>query len=429
METVIKEDAEAADSAIYRGIKVAMLINAPFFASLLLDMMTVRIGKFPYIFGKKTPTGATDGVTIWLDRDFLASLRIEERVFLVCHELCHAMWNHMPRSRVYQELGFDGERFKPKLWNKAGDYVINAMLVECSLGQMPKMGLLDLKRFSGDIAVDEAYRILNKSHPPQKPKSGGGMGEPGNGGDDGDGDGDGDDENSDECMDVHVTTTASTENIEHEWTRAIESAYVQAKSVGKMPGNLERLVQKLLEPQILWQNHLQLEVTRTMQRTATTWTRPHRRRLVSQGIYLPAYTGHGAGNVVVAVDTSGSIGPPELSIFLSEAEGILSTCHPDRVFLIGCDETVNTVVELAYGDTLQGNIPIMGGGGGTLFDPVFKWVAENGVRPSALIYLTDMYPERFPEEQPPYPVIWCSSTPGKVGPFGRTVYVDFKERS
>ena len=458
MNDTIREDAEAADSAVYRLIKVAMLMHTPFFASLLLDMMTVRVGKFPYILGDDHPTAGTDGLNIWLDRDFLASLKLEEQVFLVCHELAHAMWNHMPRGRTYTELGFEGKPFKLRQWNQAGDYVINAMLVGCRLGHMPKGGLLDLTRFSDSMSVDEAYRILDASKPPQKkqpkPQQGDGKGEKGGGksekgegpdgqggasgesekgeGPDGQGGASGESESEDGdvaqssgCMDVHVTSVASTENLQHEWRRAIESAYVQAKSQGKLPGVLARHVQTLLEPQVLWQSHLQLEVSRTMQRSASTWTRPHRRRLVSQGIYLPAYTGHGAGTVVVVVDTSGSIGQKELAIFLSEAEGILSTCHPDKVILIGCDAAINTVVELAYGDSLQGNIPELGGGGGTSFVPPFVWVEENNVQPSALIYLTDMFGD-FPTNAPRYPVIWCSSTPDVPAPhFGRVVHINF----
>ena len=33
----------------FTGVKTAMLLHVPFFASLLLDVMTVKIGKFPFV--------------------------------------------------------------------------------------------------------------------------------------------------------------------------------------------------------------------------------------------------------------------------------------------------------------------------------------------------------------------------------------------
>ena len=48
--------------ARYTEAKAALLLNVPFFAALMLDMMTTRIGKFPEVFGPHTPTMATNGI-------------------------------------------------------------------------------------------------------------------------------------------------------------------------------------------------------------------------------------------------------------------------------------------------------------------------------------------------------------------------------
>ena len=55
----------------YVEAKTGMLLYCPFFAALLLDMMTVKVGKFPEVFGGKEPTAATDGKTVWFDEDFI----------------------------------------------------------------------------------------------------------------------------------------------------------------------------------------------------------------------------------------------------------------------------------------------------------------------------------------------------------------------
>lgn len=140
---------------------------------------------------------------------------------------------------------------------------------------------------------------------------------------------------------------------------------------------------------------------------------------------MPSYTGFGAGVVVVAVDTSGSISQKELTIFLTELQNILDVAKPELVYLVPCDARVHEVTQLSADDNLAGmNIPL-GGGGGTSFIPVFDWIEENGIDPAALVYLTDMYGS-FPEEKPPYTVIWAA-TSNVEAEWGETVKVEVHE--
>ena len=94
--------------------KTAMLLHCPFFASLLLDMMTIKLGKFPQIFPPGNETMATNGKNVWVDEDFIQSLKLPEAVFVMCHEVGHAMWSHMSRGKKYSDTGFDGKKFSPK---------------------------------------------------------------------------------------------------------------------------------------------------------------------------------------------------------------------------------------------------------------------------------------------------------------------------
>jgi predicted metal-dependent peptidase len=194
--------------------------------------------------------------------------------------------------------------------------------------------------------------------------------------------------------------------------------------MGKCPAALERFASKYLKPQVTWQEKLRYHVARAVSRDATTWSKPHRRRLVTQGIYMPSYTGFGAGDVVVVVDTSGSIGEKELNVFFSELDEILSTCNPTGVVLLGCDAQISSVHYLVAGDSLKDNPVKLGGGGGTSFRPPFQWVEQEGFFPSALIYFTDMYGD-FPAE-PVYPTIWCKTSDVKA-PWGEEVEINPKE--
>ncbi len=394
----------AENNPEYTKIKTAMLVHVPFFSSLLFDIMNVEIGKFPHIFGDRAATAATDGRNVYFDEDFLKTLKLPEAVFVMCHEIGHAMWQHMARARKYADMGFEGEPFDARRWNYAGDYVINDMLVKSGIGKMPPVGLLD-KKYTHDMLVEDVYRDLKDELPPPK------MIElaigHGNHGD---------------TLDVHINAPSNIN--EAEMKRAIQTALEAAKAQGNVPAALERFAMNFLKPQVSWQERLRYHVTRAVARDATTWARPHRRRLIMQGVYLPTTTGFGAGDVVVVVDTSGSIGQAEIDTFFSELDDILMNCRPTSVALIGCDAAISSVHILEAGQSLKENPPKLGGGGGTSFRPPFEHVDNEGWKPSALIYFTDMYGD-FPDEAPGYPVIWCRTTEVKA-PWGEEIEVKIK---
>lgn len=381
-------------------VKTAMLLHVPFFASILLDYMTVKLGSFPDIFPPGKATAATDGKTIWFDEPFFESLSLPERVYVMCHEIGHAMWLHMDRMKAYQDTGFDGKPFNMGRFNRAGDYVINDMLNRCKIGKMPSFALW-CKKYTSDMLVDDVYRDLEDD-----PNDGEGPGQ-GEGG----------------SMDHHIP--ASSQCTEQEMKRVVKTAANAAKAQGKLPGDLERFVDKLLEPKIKWTELLRKAWNRVAGRDSYTYVKPHRRRLEETGFYLPSHTGYAAGVTVFIVDTSGSMRTEEMVQGLTECDNIISDCTPEMVVLLGCDAAVNSVFYLYAGDSLADNPPPLGGGGGTSFVPPFEWIEEQGINPACVVYFTDMY-GNFPAD-PGYPVIWCSTTKDKVAPFGETIYIDWGE--
>lgn len=416
----------------YTEAKAALLLNVPFFAALMLDMMVTRIGKFPEVFGPHTPTMATNGKTIWIDEDFIQSLTVAETVFVLCHEICHAMWKHMARGKYFQDNGFECRPFNPFIWNMAGDYVNNDMLVKSKIGKMPKMGLIDPK-YTFEMLVDDVYRKLFEE---QKCQDCGGTGkEQGAGsGSEGGGSGDGDQPCSScggtgcrgggkQTLDTHILEVAEDVGSDAQWKRAVAGAKDAAKAMGNMPAALERFVDSLLEAKVPWQDKLRKSMSKKLGRDTTNWNRPHRRRYITQGIIMPTYNGFGAGHIVFAVDTSGSMSDDELRQALGECDKILADCNPEGVTLIGCDARVETVHELQDGDRLANNIPRIGGGGGTSFVPPFKWCEENNVKPDTLVYFTDTG-GTFPDEEPNFPVIWCCSEKWVEPPFGEIIMME-----
>jgi len=399
----------------FTEMRTGMLLHTPFFASLMLDTLDLRVGKFNHI-----PTAGTNGRIVWFDEDFLASLTLPEAVFLCCHEIGHAMWMHMSRGRYFIDMGFDGQPFCQPLFNIAADFVINDMLVKSNVGVMPKGGLIS-KKYTHDMLVDDVYRDLLKNMPRQ------GDGQPGeSGSQDGPPEGSNagvpsnEGANGMKPLDTHVYEPAQLP--EAEMKRAIASAANQAKAMGKMPAGLERWVDSMLAPKVSWKDRLRYLMTRAAERDSTTWASPHRRRLVSQKIYFPSYTGFGAGTIVWATDTSGSMGQKEFDAAFAEVADILQTCRPERVFMMSCDAKVHDVHELSSYTDIYGEKPAMHGGGGTAFEPVFEKVEELHIDPAVLIYFTDGYGS-FPATAPDYPVMWVMTTDVEP-PFGDCIKVE-----
>jgi len=65
---------------------------------------------------------------------------------------------------------------------------------------------------------------------------------------------------------------------------------------------------------------------------------------------------------------------------------------------------------------------ILKGGGGTDFRKVFEYIEEKSIELDCLVYFTDAEGS-FPEEEPPYPVIWIVQSRAGV-PWGRRIQYD-----
>lgn len=148
-----------------------------------------------------------------------------------------------------------------------------------------------------------------------------------------------------------------------------------------------------------------------------SWVPPSRRHLAS-GWYLPGTRMRSLGELVIALDSSGSIDPATAEGFLAEARAIAELSGATgRVLLLEADEAVRSAVWLDR--TAPGSFPLHGRGG-TDFRAVFEYLEQRPeLRPSALVYLTDGQGP-FPSRAPTYPVLWVLTGPAEV-PFGERV--------
>ena len=379
----MKDDMYADLTHRLSKVRTHLVLEHPFFGTLALHMK--------FRISEDCPTAMTNGVEVVFNPDFLRSLDDEELKFLVTHEISHPMFDHCERM---------GSRDK-QMWNIATDYVINQLLVDEKIGKMPKIGLLDKKLYDkGEGVSDNIYNLLPRQKK-DKRQPHISLGSSGNG-EHMDIDGKSKGQALDSC-ESGSSSDAEREQNRADWKVKVAQAAQSAKIMGKLSANLQRLVGGLLESKVNWKDVLYRFVVK-QRNDERTWARPNR-RFISQGLYMPSISGEGLGELVFAVDCSGSIGDKELNQFASEITKVWEEQRPEKIHVLYFDS------EVCHADEFdRENEPVIKphGGGGTRFSPVFKYMQEKDIFPVACIFLTDMCSDDYGDE-PDLPVLWIST--------------------
>lgn len=326
------------------------------------------------------PTACTNGRDEYYGREFVDGLNDAELRFLILHESYHKLYRHLTTWRHLYDKN-------AQLANMACDYVINIKITDDNTDKfavMPSMGLLDEKYRGWDSA-----RVFDDLMQNQDPNSGdGGQGTQG------DGSQGSQSNNASQGFDDHDWDGASelSDAEQRDLAREIDEAVRQGAMIaGKMGTGGDRDLQDLLQPQIDWREVLRDFITSTCAGSDySTWKRPNR-RYISSGHYMPSGISEQVGELVVAIDTSGSIGSTELAHFLSEVKSIAETVKPDCVRLLYWDTKVCR--DEKYTDDIDriAESTKPAGGGGTRVECVPAYMAEHGIKPQAVIVLTDGY--------------------------------------
>lgn len=357
-------------------IRASLVMTTVFFGSLILRLKLVQTK------GEITTTMAVDGRHMFWYPPFVETLTDVELRGVLVHEVLHCALEHMVRRREREH----------RRWNVACDHAINLLVTKAGY-TLPKDALLD-QQYEG-LTAEEIYPLLPEGAggAPSGPGSGQGWGE------------------------VLDAPAGEAKQVEVDWKVAtLEAAHSEKLSRGTLPAYLERLVEEVARAKVDWRSCL----WRFIQRNAKndySWRKPSRRHAGGRFV-LPSLHSEEMPPLVICIDTSGSIGGEELSQFLAECSAVHGSVRPQRTYVVSIDADVSNVEEFGPNDLLDIH---PSGGGGTDFRPAFEWVEQQGIEPACLIYLTDTY-GTFPEQEPPYPVLWAV-TARKECPFGETVYL------
>lgn len=388
------------DKEKYNAQDKTRMATCSFFATLGLRMQSKPDWDLP--------TAATDGRSLHYNPGFIAGLSISEAIGVLAHEVLHVAAMHHCRQQ-----GRDLKR-----WNVAADLAINPLVLEAGF-DLPKGHLYPGKRaecvspewadaiekMTPGLSAEEYYAAL--------PDEQGGDGEG-----DGEKDGQGDPGNSGGVKTPGDGSKSAITQAEAEARIDVAQAESMAKQRGTLPGGLGRVVEEALEPKVDWKTQLREFISRYA-RNDYSWSHPNR-RFIAQGIYLPGLRSEELGDLVIAVDTSGSIQGEILRRFGGEIQGMLDS-YDVAVTIVYHDARVCHVQQWKSSDgplVLEAK-----GGGGTDHRPVFEWVTQQQLEPACMVCLTDMA-SCFPDAGPEYPVMWARVGSYGKAPFGSLVDVE-----
>ena len=309
-----------------------------------------------------------------------------------------------------------------KLWNEdkrlanyACDYVINLMLHDIDVAEE----IIAMPHKDGEPMglIDEKYRGMNSkqifdSLKKEGKGEGGGEGE-GGGLDEHDWEGEGGD-------------TEEAKEARRLFGHEVEKVLRQS-GIGNGTGGLNRELGELLTPQVNWADILQEFVMAiSANKNQSSWRKVNRRFLGAGGdCYMPSLIGEAMDNIVIGVDTSGSIDGAQLNKFMSEVQAVVNNVTPNKVHLIYWDSEVASHETYTGGEVstiIDSTKPK--GGGGTDPTSVQDYLIANDIKPECILMLTDGYVSSWGDKWNA-PVLWCiSGNENTFAPVGKTVHIN-----
>jgi predicted metal-dependent peptidase len=172
-------------------------------------------------------------------------------------------------------------------------------------------------------------------------------------------------------------------DIEGAWKREFVRSYMSQKSIGRVPAELESVVEKMLESKVNWRSLLRQAFREGMGKTIlATYRRPSRKHQDFPGIKRYTYQ-----TVRALIDTSGSIGQKELEEFMGEIYEISKQC---KVEVIMWDAKAYTPIEIENRSQVVSKLmKHIKGGGGTEIKNALVQCSKGMKRGDIVVILSD----------------------------------------
>jgi predicted metal-dependent peptidase len=313
----------------------------------------------------RLPTAATNGRDEYYNPDFVLAQNRKQLRYVRIHENLHKLLKHCVEYR-------DVCKRYPKLSNIAMDHVINLTIEEIDPNftwvERPTIKPYVNTRYKGWSFLRVLRDLIDQ------------------GGED-----DGDDEGG---FDDHLFDELDEGEAEKAH-RQIDEAARQGKLLAdKLAGDGKggsKLDLNATKRNTEWRQHFREFFDAICKGDEHSRFVPPNKRFAPLGILLPSHFSYNKGEIIIAGDTSGSMGPI-YPILFGEIAQIAQTVMPDALRVIWWDTSV-CGEQLFKPDEYHSIATLMKpmGGGGTTPQCVVKYIAEKQYKPRAVIWLTDGY--------------------------------------
>ena len=365
----------------------------------------ILMGKTEIVEG--IPTACTNGVDTKYGRAFIDALDEAETAGVVLHENLHKALRQLMR---YRKLLVEDQ----PTTNAAMDYVVNDIIMNIkdkTLVKLPKGGLYE-PRFH-NWSVLEVFDYLRKGNPPPPPPGGNGKGPPGTGnplpkGTPIKGKGKvtiggedfqtkGHDEHDSEAM--QELTPDAAKQLEQKINEAMQQGGILA---GRMGAKVPRAIKDALVDPIDWNAEMREFIQCSTSGKTEYSYRKFNRRWLADDYYLPSTEDETVGEVLIGIDTSGSITGEILASFATRVAEICEMVKPEKVRVLWWDTSVHgeQVFQSDYSQIRKLLKPQ--GGGGTHAGCVKHYIQQKKISADCLVMFTDGYTEQ--------PIDWTNMT-------------------
>ncbi|MEI7843517.1 MAG: VWA-like domain-containing protein [Gallionellaceae bacterium] len=402
--------------------RTRLILDKPFLGALALRLPLVEADP------KWCLTSATEGRNLYYNPDYIAALSVEQTQFVLAREALHCALSHFARRQ---------HRVKSR-WVAACDHAVNGLLVNDGL--KPPPGTLVIDEYEG-MTAEEIYPCIQDNDSDSQtnqsdgsednadPTESGGQQQNDESKQGGEGQssqeesqssgaqGQQQDLNARGAPQPQPLSASEQESLATQWQQRLAGAALQAQQAGKLGGGLARMVGEMLQPKLPWRMLLARYMTQVA-KDDYSYSRPSRR----EGEMIMPSLRSSQANIVVALDTSGSVSGQELSEFLAEINTLKAQLRAS-ITLHACDTALAEDGPWIFEAWEDFKMPReFEGGGGTDFKPIFAWLEQNGKSPDMLLYFTDAEGP-FPVLEPHYPVIWLVKGKAPV-PWGQRIQLN-----
>lgn len=399
--------------------RMRLLCNNGFYGLLLMHMKM-------NISNEKESAWSDLNDKLYFNPEFLEQISDRELDYVLMHLLLHVVLKHLNRKGDFDD----------KYYDEAADIVVNSNILRSNEGDLNS---ISLRNFGGvqenlvpggdegwKYSVEEVYQILRDGSDREfRRKKGSGKNRKATGanstGSFSGWDYHNCDQNSDGGDDILQN------QIWQERVMQAASAMKRrnaAKDVGQIPAFAERFLQDLKKPQTDWRTVLDEFIQEEINDYSFC---PPDRRFDDSPFFLPDFNekDYRVEKVLFMIDTSGSMSDDEISQCYSEIKGAIDQFDGKLEGWLGFFDAV-VVEPQPFIDESEFMAIRPKGGGGTRFDIIFNYVAEEMKEepPVSIVILTDGFAE-FPKEAVSngIPVLWIIDNEEVTPPWGKVTRI------